>query len=146
MEEVEATHTEQQLLTPPQEVAIPPGIIVVESAAPSPEKSSPPSPSPPPFDDTTGLPPSFEDAQSDLILDPSGLLDDSSYQMLEAKSIPGSPSSSVAAEVDDDYQKLDTPEGSLSPSWPDNSFASPDNSDFVPTDMPTADFEEIPGQ
>ncbi|KIM60461.1 hypothetical protein SCLCIDRAFT_1216727 [Scleroderma citrinum Foug A] len=60
------------------------------------------------------------------------------------------PTLSVAAEGDDEYQKLDSPEGSLNRFWPDNSSASPVNSDsssnLVPTDGPTTDFEEIPGQ
>jgi len=154
MEEVEVTHTEQQLPTPPEDVAapvfvMPQNLDLVSSAPQSPGKSTPPSSLPPPLEDTADVLPSFDDAQNDPIIHSSLLLNDSGYSVIDHR-WSATPTSSVAAEGDDDYQKLDSPEGSLSRFWPDNSSASPVNSDsssnLVPTDRPTADFEEIPGQ
>ena len=68
---------------------IPLGITAVKPAVPFPTLSAPP-----PFDDTTDLPPNFEDAQSNLTINPP-----ISVGRLElAKSNSSSPGSSVAPD------------------------------------------------
>ncbi|KAL4073013.1 hypothetical protein V8B97DRAFT_297817 [Scleroderma yunnanense] len=155
-EEAEVSHAEHQLPTPPEDVAppafvMPQNLFVEGSASQSPGKSTPLSSLPPPLEDTDLLP-SFDDAQNDPIIQSSLLLDDSGYHVIESRWTNVTPTSSVAAEGDDEYQKLDSPEGSLNQHWPDHSSASPVNSDsssnLFPADglTTTADFEEIPGQ
>ncbi|KAG6330561.1 hypothetical protein ID866_8529 [Astraeus odoratus] len=151
VEEIDPT-PEHQLPTPPEDPAqttfvMPATLDAGSSLLQLPSKPTPPT-SPSPAVDDNELPPTFDDAQNDSIIHSSLLLNTPGYNILQDRPGWSTPSSSVEAEGDDDYQKLDSPSGSLGEYWNGNSSASPANSDLSsnthPMEGQNTDFEEIP--